>query len=85
MVVQPGNCPAPVVGSTPVALPAVRQAPLKKYQGLIVLALVKSSLNGGLRLDGEGGGERHDRGEYEGKAIAVHHKPPLLTTPCWTS
>jgi hypothetical protein len=45
MVVQPGIWPPePPDGSTPVAEPAVRHAPLKKYQLLVVEALVKSSL-----------------------------------------
>src|SRR5207248_11360261 len=45
MLVQPGIRPTePPLGSTPVADPAVRHAPLKKYQLFVVLAPVKSSL-----------------------------------------
>src|SRR6266853_4423172 len=45
MLVQPGIRPAePPIGSTPVTAPAVRHAPLKKYQLFVVLVPVKSSL-----------------------------------------
>src|SRR4029077_11970604 len=38
-----------------------------------------------LRLDGQGRGEGHEPGQHGNKAVAVNHKPPLLTTPCATS
>src|SRR5256885_17018223 len=45
MLVHPGMRPAAApIGSTPVTAPAVRHAPLKKYQLFVVLAPVKSSL-----------------------------------------
>src|SRR5437660_12827718 len=45
MLVQPGMRPAEApIGSTPAEVPAVRHAPLKKYQLFVVLAPVKSSL-----------------------------------------
>src|SRR5256884_164313 len=45
MLVQPGMRPeAAPLGSTPAEVPAVRHAPLKKYQLFVVLAPVKSSL-----------------------------------------
>src|ERR1700730_369429 len=38
-----------------------------------------------LRLAGQRRGEGHEPGQHGNKAVAVDHKPPLLTTPCATS
>src|SRR5213082_2212901 len=45
MATHPGSCPLPEPeGWTPAALEAVRHASAKKYQGLLVVVPVKSSL-----------------------------------------
>src|SRR5579859_2757179 len=85
MALQPGIWPAELPeGSTPTAVPAVRQAPLKKYQLLVVLAPVKSSLTIVCACAAKGS-ESAAAAASTRRMRRFIYSPVRLTTPCCSS
>jgi len=86
MAVQPGIWPAELAeGSTPTAVPAVRHAPLKKYQLPLVWPLVKSSLTVVCPGAASGSTRAATAAAATMKLLSFIYSPVRLTTPCWTS